>query len=62
MKSKFLNPDLHIASLNKSAKFDVEIRVGKGTGYVPAVENASPDQAIGVIRLTLFHAYQKCLK
>src|SRR4030066_1352320 len=46
---EILNPDLHIASLNKSAKFDVELRVGKGTGYVPAVENASPDQAIGVI-------------
>jgi DNA-directed RNA polymerase subunit alpha len=46
---EILNPDLHIASLNKSAKFDVELRVGKGTGYVPAVENSSPDQAIGVI-------------
>jgi DNA-directed RNA polymerase subunit alpha len=46
---EILNPDLHIASLNKSAKFDVELRVGKGTGYVPAVENASPDQTIGVI-------------
>jgi DNA-directed RNA polymerase subunit alpha len=46
---EILNPELHIATLNKSAKFDVEVRVGKGTGYVPAVENASPDQAIGVI-------------
>jgi DNA-directed RNA polymerase subunit alpha len=46
---EILNPDLHIATLNKDAKFDVEIRVGKGTGYVPAVENASPDQTIGVI-------------
>jgi len=46
---EILNPDLHIATLNKSAKFDVEIRIGKGTGYVPAVENSSPDQAIGVI-------------
>ena len=46
---EILNPDLHIASLNKSAKFDIEIRVGKGKGYIPASENISPDQTIGVI-------------
>jgi len=46
---EILNPDLHIATLNKNAKFDIEIRVGKGTGYVPSSENVSPDQTIGVI-------------
>jgi len=46
---EILNPDLHIATLNKSAKFDIELRVGKGTGYVPSSENISPDQTIGVI-------------
>lgn len=46
---EILNPDLHIATLNKSAKFDIEIRVGKGKGYVPAAENVSPEQTIGVI-------------
>ena len=46
---EILNPELHIAALNKSAKFDIEIRVGKGKGYVPAAENISPDQTIGVI-------------
>jgi DNA-directed RNA polymerase subunit alpha len=46
---EILNPELHIATLNKSAKFDVEIRIGKGTGYVPASENVMPDQTIGVI-------------
>ena len=44
-----LNPDLHIATLNKNAKFDVELRVGKGTGYVPAHENVVEDQTIGII-------------
>ena len=44
-----LNPALHIATLNKSAKFDVELRVGKGTGYVPANENVVEDQTIGII-------------
>jgi DNA-directed RNA polymerase subunit alpha len=46
---EILNPELHIATLNKFAKFDVEIRIGKGTGYVPASENVMPDQTIGVI-------------
>ncbi len=46
---EILNPDLHIATLNKSAKLDIELRVGKGVGYVPAQENIVPDQTIGVI-------------
>jgi len=46
---EILNPELHIATLNSKAKFDVEIRVGKGVGYVPASENVAPDQTIGVI-------------
>jgi len=46
---EILNPDLHIGTLNKDAKFDVELRVGKGTGYVPSYENTVPDQTIGVI-------------
>lgn len=46
---EILNPELHIATLNKSAKFDVEIRVGKGKGFVTASENVSPESTIGVI-------------
>ena len=46
---EILNPELHIATLNKSAKLDIEVRVGKGVGYVPAQENIVPDQTIGVI-------------
>ncbi len=46
---EILNPELHIATLNKNAKFDVEIRVGRGKGYVPSAENVSADQTIGVI-------------
>lgn len=46
---EILNPELHIATLNKNAKIDVELRVGKGVGYVPAAENVLPDQTIGVI-------------
>lgn len=46
---EILNPDLHIATLNKQAKFDVEINVGRGIGYVPSSANLSPEQTIGVI-------------
>jgi len=46
---EILNPDLHIATLNKNAKLDVELRVGRGVGYVPASENFSPEYSIGVI-------------
>lgn len=46
---EILNPKLHIATLNKKAKFDVEITIGKGYGYVPAIQNTSSDQTIGVI-------------
>jgi DNA-directed RNA polymerase subunit alpha len=46
---EILNPDLHICTLNKDAKFDVEIRIGRGTGYVPSSQNVSPDFTIGVI-------------
>ncbi len=46
---EILNPELHIATLNNSAKFDIEVRVGRGTGYVPSSENVSPEHTIGVI-------------
>lgn len=46
---EILNPEQHIATLNKDLKLDVEIQVGKGVGYVPAAENVTPDQTIGVI-------------
>jgi DNA-directed RNA polymerase subunit alpha len=46
---EILNPELHIATLNKNAKFDVELKAGKGTGYVPSNENIDPEQTIGVI-------------
>ena len=59
---EILNPDLHIANLNKSAKFDVEIRVGKGTGYVPANENISQEQTIGVIPVDSIYTPVKNVK
>jgi len=44
-----LNPGLHIAALNKDADFRMELKIGRGKGYVPAEENRLPDQPIGTI-------------
>ena len=43
------NPDLHIATLNAKAKFEVELTVERGRGYVPAALNKSYDAEIGQI-------------
>jgi len=34
-----LNPDLHIATLSRDAKLNVEMEVSRGRGYVPAEQN-----------------------
>ncbi|MBC8180771.1 DNA-directed RNA polymerase subunit alpha [candidate division KSB1 bacterium] len=46
---EILNPDSHIATLNKDADFRMELKIGRGKGYVPAEENKLPDQPIGTI-------------
>lgn len=46
---EILNPDLHIATLNKDAHFRAELKIGRGKGYVPAEENKLPDQPLGTI-------------
>jgi DNA-directed RNA polymerase subunit alpha len=48
---EILNPDQHIATLNKGATLDMEMVVKSGKGYVPAEKNKSKDQPIGVITL-----------
>ncbi|MHB1537517.1 MAG: DNA-directed RNA polymerase subunit alpha [Solirubrobacteraceae bacterium] len=44
-----LNPDVHIATLEKKAKLELYMTIGRGRGYRPAEENKTPDQPIGVI-------------
>lgn len=45
-----LNPDLHIATLvDKHAKFNVELGVAKGKGYLPAERQKVNEQLIGLI-------------
>lgn len=43
------NPEMHIATLNAKAKFEVELTVERGRGYVPAALNKSYDAEIGQI-------------
>lgn len=44
-----LNPELHIATLEKDASLEIELTIAKGRGYVSADRNKDPDQPIGVI-------------
>ena len=46
-----LNPELLIATLTKKVKFNMELEVGRGRGYVPAEKNKKEGQAIGVIAI-----------
>jgi DNA-directed RNA polymerase subunit alpha len=44
-----LNPDLHIATVNKDGDFRMEIEVDGGRGYVAADQHTTQDRPIGTI-------------
>ncbi|MDQ7823207.1 MAG: DNA-directed RNA polymerase subunit alpha [Candidatus Eremiobacteraeota bacterium] len=45
-----LNPDCHVATLTeKNARLSMEMRVGKGKGYVAAEKQKAPEQILGLI-------------
>lgn len=48
---EILNPAAHLATLNKDADFELELRLGRGKGYVPAEENKASDQPIEMIAI-----------
>lgn len=54
------NPDLHIATLNGKGKFDMELTVERGRGYVTAAQNKTPDAEIG--RIPVDSIYSPVLK
>ena len=43
------NPELVIATINAKAKFEVELTIERGRGYVQASQNRNPDADAGVI-------------
>jgi len=46
---EILNPDAHIATLDKKTKLELYLTIGRGRGYRPSEDNKTPDQPIGVI-------------
>jgi DNA-directed RNA polymerase subunit alpha len=44
-----INQDLHIATLTKDTKFQMEMEVARGRGYISSELNKKEDSAIGVI-------------
>ncbi|MCM8781882.1 MAG: DNA-directed RNA polymerase subunit alpha [Candidatus Omnitrophica bacterium] len=46
---EILNPDLHIATLTKKTKFEMEMEVGMGRGYVSAERNKKENQPVNTI-------------
>ncbi|NQT06612.1 MAG: DNA-directed RNA polymerase subunit alpha [Candidatus Omnitrophica bacterium] len=57
---EIMNPDLHIATLTKKTKLNIEMEVGKGRGYVPAERNKKEGQHIGIIPVdSLFSPVKK---
>ncbi len=48
---EILNPDQHIATLNGDTDFEVELRIGRGKGYVPAEENKEEEPVADLISM-----------
>src|SRR5881397_156359 len=46
---EILNPDSHVATLEKKTKLEMYLTIGHGRGYSPAEDNKTDDQPIGVI-------------
>src|SRR5438067_3441758 len=48
---ELVNPNQHICTLDKKKKFEMELEVKVGRGFLPGDENKKPNQAIGVIAI-----------
>ena len=60
---QILNPELHICSLEKKSKLNIELTIEKGRGYVPAEENKeSGDSSLGVIAIDSIYTPVKNVK
>ncbi|MDD2346277.1 MAG: DNA-directed RNA polymerase subunit alpha [Bacteroidales bacterium] len=52
---QILNPDLEICHMEKNVKLNIELTIDKGRGYVPADDNKSLHEGIGVIVIDSIH-------
>jgi len=48
---ELVNPNQHICTLDKKKKFEMELEVKVGRGFLPGDENKKPNQPIGVIAI-----------
>jgi len=48
---ELVNPTQHICTLDKKKKFEMELEVKIGRGFLPGDENKKPNQAIGVVAI-----------
>jgi DNA-directed RNA polymerase subunit alpha len=48
---ELVNPTQHLCILDKKKKFEMELEVKVGRGFLPGDENKKPNQAIGVIAI-----------
>jgi DNA-directed RNA polymerase subunit alpha len=53
---EFIDPDHHIATLNETADLVMELTIGTGKGYVPAAQQVSEDNEIGVILMDAIYS------
>ena len=49
--TELVNPDHVICTLDKKMKFEMELEVKVGRGFLPGDENKKPDQPIGVVAI-----------
>lgn len=48
---EILNPDLYICTLDTGAKFEMELTVKRGRGYISSDKNKDPNQPLGFIAI-----------
>src|SRR5260221_10426951 len=48
---ELVNPTQHICTLDKKKKFEMELEIKVGRGFLPGDENKKPNQAIGVVAI-----------
>ncbi|MCX6913166.1 MAG: DNA-directed RNA polymerase subunit alpha [Verrucomicrobia bacterium] len=48
---ELVNPTQHICTIDKKKKFEMELEVKTGRGFLPGDENKKPNQAIGVVAI-----------
>ncbi len=59
---KVLNPNLLICRMENNVKFQIDIHIGKGRGYVPAEENKIPNVEFGTVAIDSIYTPMRNVK